>query len=115
MDSTPTATCNVSYLLSLKWNLASNHIANYYVLRLCEMRRHSRERVVFERGTSSTVRTVIVQRTGGLCLRPDINRAAEYPQNRKHLYSPLSTTLILSIRMRLDTAGDYTNSAERYS
>jgi hypothetical protein len=47
----PTTTYNVSYLLSLKWNLAGGHIANNYVLRLRKMRRHSREGVVFERGT----------------------------------------------------------------
>jgi hypothetical protein len=36
MDRTPIATCNVSYLLSLEWNFAGDHIANYYVLRLCD-------------------------------------------------------------------------------
>jgi hypothetical protein len=58
MDSTLTATCNVSYLLSLEGNLARDHIANYYVLRLCKMRRHSGDEVVLERGTSSTLLTM---------------------------------------------------------
>jgi hypothetical protein len=47
MDSTPTATCNVSYLLSLKRSLTGDHIANYYVLGLCKMRRHSGQGIAF--------------------------------------------------------------------
>ena len=58
MDSTPTATCNVSYLLSLEWNLAVDHISNYDVLRLRKMRRHYGDGVVLERGTSSTLLTM---------------------------------------------------------
>jgi hypothetical protein len=41
MDATRAATCNVSYLISLKCSFAGDHIANESMLRLCKMRCHS--------------------------------------------------------------------------
>jgi hypothetical protein len=55
MNSTRATACNVSYLRGLKWNLTSDHIADNRMLRLCEMRRHSGDKVVVECGISSTL------------------------------------------------------------